>query len=87
MSDVLFSSMPQTDAECETVFNQMLAEIQRLNEQMCQDQADIDRLRFESAAFKAESQKLKMEGERLNRDIRERLSSLHASLDRLAGAG
>jgi cell division protein FtsB len=39
----------------------MFAEISRLNEQMRQDQADMDRLKIETDALKAETLRLKSE--------------------------
>jgi peptidoglycan hydrolase CwlO-like protein len=86
MTDIPFASTPQTEAEFEAALAQIFAEIQRLNEQMRRDQADIDCLRAEATAYKAESQRLKAEGERLDADIRARLADLHTALDRLAGA-
>ena len=85
MSDIPFPSNPQTETEYETTLDQMLIEIQRLNEQMQQDQADIDRLRAESAFYKAESQRLKAEGKQMGEEARVRLARLHASLDQLVG--
>jgi peptidoglycan hydrolase CwlO-like protein len=49
---------PRTAAEYEAAIEQMLTEMQRLNQQMQKDQADIDRLSAEIAALKAETRVL-----------------------------
>ena len=83
MSDIPFQPMPQTTAEYEIVFANMLTEIQRIHEEMQQDQVEIDRLRAESASFKRESERLKAEGKILNTDIEARLDSIRTTLGRL----
>jgi len=78
MSDMTVAVSPQTEAECEKALTQILADIQRLNDEMKQDDVEIDR-------FKAESQRLKEEGKRLDADFHARWDSLNATLDRIAG--
>ncbi len=53
--------LPKTTADYRTVVAEMFAEISRLNEQMRQDQADMDRLKIETDALKAETLRLKSE--------------------------
>jgi hypothetical protein len=78
MSDITFARTPQTEAECEKALAQILADIRRLNEEMRQDDLEIDRNR-------AESQRLKEEGARLDADFRARWDALNATLDRITG--
>lgn len=78
MSELLFESAPQTEAEYQAAVTQMLEEIERLHEKMCRDQADIDRL-------KDETERLRIEGQRLNAETRERIARLHSALDELGG--
>ena len=85
MSDMTFALSPQTEAEYEKVFSQIMADIERLNAESRQDQIEIDRFKAESAIYKAQSQQLKAEGERLSADIWARLNRLHAALDRISG--
>lgn len=56
VSDVPFErqSAPQTAAEYEQAVEQILAEARRLSERARQDQADIERLRAQSAPLRAE---------------------------------
>lgn len=42
---------PQMDADSEKLINALLAEMQQLNAQMRQDQAEIDRLKMETRAL------------------------------------
>ena len=85
MSDMTFALSPQTEAEYEKVFSQIMADIERLNAESRQDQIEIDRFKAESALYKAQSQQLKAEGAQLDADIRARLDGLHAALDRMTG--
>ena len=78
MSDMTFALSPQNEAECEKALTQILADIQRLNAEMRQDDLEIDRNR-------AESQRLKEEGARLDVDFRVRWDALNATLDRITG--
>jgi cell division protein FtsB len=60
VDDVISSQRaPQTAAEYEAAIAQLLTEMHRLNEQMQQDQAEIDRLKAETRAIKAETELIK----------------------------
>lgn len=52
--DLTFSE-PRTDTESEALVEQMLVEMERLNQKMRDDQAEIDRLKAESKRIRAES--------------------------------
>jgi peptidoglycan hydrolase CwlO-like protein len=59
LDDVLSSQFtPQTAAEYEAAMDQLLAEIQRLNQQMKEDQSAIDRLKTETETLKRETRAL-----------------------------
>jgi hypothetical protein len=51
----------RTEAEYEALFARQMAEIQFLNERMQRDRADIDRLKIETDALKAEGARLEAE--------------------------
>jgi hypothetical protein len=55
MNDILTQPTPQTEAEYEAAFAQLLSEMQRIREQMDSDQADIERLKAERYSLKAET--------------------------------
>ena len=46
---------PQAASDYEASFNQLMAEMERLNEQMRSDRADIERLKAETQMLKAET--------------------------------
>ena len=48
----------QIDTDSETLIDQLLAEMQRLNEQMRNDQAEIERLKMETRAISAHTDQL-----------------------------
>ena len=48
----------QIDSDSETLISQLLAEMQRLNEQMRNDQAEIERLKMETRAISAHTDQL-----------------------------
>ena len=52
---------PETAADFEAAVEECLVEIRRLNEQMQGDRNDIEKLKTETLALKAESQRLKAE--------------------------
>lgn len=56
--DLTFSE-PRTETESEALVEQMLAEMERLNQKMRDDQAEIDRLKIESKQIKAASDVLR----------------------------
>lgn len=86
MSEIMLPfAEPQSEAEYEAAFQRLLAELERLNRQMRDDQTEIERLQIESAAYKTQSQRLKAEGKRLNADIRARLDTLRTTLDCIGG--
>jgi hypothetical protein len=59
MRDTMSSPpVPRTAAEYRTAIAEMLAEMERLNEQMKSDQAVIDRLQAEAAVIKTETRAL-----------------------------
>ena len=58
MSDVSTQPVPQTDAEYEAAFAQLLSEMQHLREQMDRDQTDIEWLKAETQNLKAETRAL-----------------------------
>lgn len=94
MSDILSKPARQTPAEQEATLNQIFAEMQRLNEQMQQDQADIDRIKVETGELKAiamrymaeaehwqaESERLRHEGAILRIQTRAALDQLKATV-------
>ena len=49
---VFFVPEPQTDAEHQNALEQMLAAMQQMNQQMQTDQAQIERLKAESAVLR-----------------------------------
>lgn len=73
-------SEPGTDAEYEAAIEQMLAEMKRLNQQIQDDQAEIDRLKVETATMKEETKRLKAEGFQIHSDIRTTLDRLKAAV-------
>ena len=56
--DLTFSE-PRTESESGAFVEQMLAEMERLNQRMRGDQAEIDRLKAEAKRIKAESDVLR----------------------------
>jgi hypothetical protein len=59
MEDAVAPSLtPKTVAECKVAIAGLLAEMARLNDQMRLDQAEIDRLRQETAVLKDETRAL-----------------------------
>ena len=54
-------SKRKTVTDDKTLIAQMFVEIARLNQQMLEDQADIDRLKIETDVLKAETLRLKSE--------------------------
>ncbi len=59
MNDMISSQpTPRTAAEYKTAIQEMLAEMERLNEQMKRDQAVIDRLKIKAAVIKKETRAL-----------------------------
>jgi peptidoglycan hydrolase CwlO-like protein len=59
MEESLFSQpTPQTAAEYEAAIDQLLAEMQRLNQKMKEDQSVIDRLKAETETLKRETRAL-----------------------------
>ena len=48
MSDISTQSDLMTEAEQETILNQLFGEMQLLNEKISSDQADIERLKVET---------------------------------------
>ena len=53
MSDILTKPTPQTDADYEAIAQELLAEMNRLEEQMDSDRTESERLRFETQIIKA----------------------------------
>ena len=79
MSDFSFMfAEPQTDAECEAVLAEIMAEIERLNQMMRNDDIEIARLKAESQEWKEESERLKAEGRILDLEIRTMLERMEA---------
>lgn len=59
MDETMMSPLaPRTVAEYKTAIAGMLAEMNRLNEQMRRDQVEIDRLKAEATALQAETRVL-----------------------------
>jgi predicted nucleic acid-binding Zn-ribbon protein len=56
MDDVLLQRTPRTTAEYKAAIDALLAEMDRLDHKMAQDRIEIDRLKAETAAIKAEGQ-------------------------------
>jgi regulator of replication initiation timing len=54
-------SKRKTRTDDKAIITQMFAEIDRLNQQMVQDQADIDRLKIETDLLRSETLRLKSE--------------------------
>jgi hypothetical protein len=59
--NTLSRSKRKTAAEYKADVTDMLSEIGRLNEQMCKDQADIDRFKVETDALRLQTQQLRLE--------------------------
>ncbi len=78
MSNLLIQPIPQSESECAATVTQLLYEMERLNEKIQHDQVDIDRL-------KSESDRLKIEGKRLDGEARVRLNCLYTVLDQIGG--
>ena len=57
-ADLLQMADQVTDTADEALLNELFAEMQRLNEKMRQDQADIDRLKAETRAIAAHSDQI-----------------------------
>lgn len=56
MDNVFSQLAPKTTAEYKALIDALLAEMERLDDRMALDRAEIDRLKAETAAIKAEGQ-------------------------------
>jgi hypothetical protein len=54
----LTASPPPTEAEYESILNQIVVEINLLNQQMQRDRAEIERLKVDSARLEAETRSI-----------------------------
>ena len=64
MSEItLDQSALQIDAEHETAFQQLLADMNRVEEQMCADSAESERIKMRTAIIKAETEIIKAHSE------------------------
>ena len=59
MSNTITQTVPQTKRKQETIFRQLLADMNLLEEQMDRDRAESERLKMEATAIKAETQIIK----------------------------
>lgn len=79
MSDIsLAETMPPIVDEETMTESQILAELYHLNDLIRQDQAEIDRLKTETALLRAETQTLEAVGTQLHIESQEILSRLKA---------
>ncbi len=83
MTDILTQPTPRSEAEMEEFLDQLLAEMQRLNEQMQRDQGDIDRLKAETEIYKVCSAEYKLEADKLQAEGMLLDTQNRSALDRL----